>query len=1669
MPKSYRIRTKLGVDQNIRVKIDQDFDFLEVLSLKLRQEDVYTKFCADYGVVVGRVVANGGFGIPNARVSIFVPVEDIDLENPVISALYPYKSPEDKNEDGYRYNLLPYEKEYGGHTPTGTFPTRQDVLTRSEVLEIYDKYYKFTVKTNESGDFMIVGVPLGVQTAVLDLDLSNIGCFSLRPVDLIRMGLGTEEQFNGNQFKSSENIDSLPQIIHQTKNVDVSSFWGEGDICDVGITRVDFDLRNLGVEITPTSVFMGSIMSSNDSQMLKKNCKPKTNQGNLCGMVTGPGEILAIRQTINVDANGDPILEQYKLEQGGKVIDEDGTFVTEVPMNMDYVVTNEFGEQVITNDSRIGIPTTAKYRFKVKYQGEESGGELNPLGGFFPVPGEILRGNFLVPNIKEYGWVGTASNPGIDPATLADDNSPNYDPNYTANTQWQLFQKSYAFSLDWADYANKAAAINCDDTFYKMKYNKVYTTSQFIDEYRRGTGRARFLGIKEIIDDSCEGDTNKFPTNDGVRSFDFIYFLFNYIMTLMTPTFFLLILLVNIICILWPILRVLINIVGTVILTQLILICNVVKFLSFGLLKINCPKWQLVNIDAKCPLSSIPLPNLSYPDCNACSCESRDVVGDDIEDTNFIANNSLLINSGEYMFFEQIIAQEKEDNSYVVNSNWMSKDLYGFQNTMSGFDNGTDNDIWTKAPFMDDQDPDGNPYTGKKTYSLDLPLSERLNLFNVKSKYHTDSQKNRIKVQVNPNANGSKYHYDNVLAIVCDPNSEQTLAAGTIVTFQNINNSADPNISGGTTGTSVNNTTVAVSYMNPGNLGSNITTFYNITGDTANTNKNKYLYPSDVEYFQVITATTVGDYVTTASPYGASPGFSEQGYGYGNDKFINRFLFGYQRVERGGIAEPNVYPDGSGNNKFKYNYPNLALNSEYKNHVIVFLVRGVDMYTDRQDTIFDLSALYGANIGVGPQVRGNYKMNIPIQKYTNSSDWRITRHNLLSNNGSNAVGKLFYGSYTFTVGTNYVSYSTKNHLDYSSLDSAHYKVGNTGNPDPGTSSDFTTINLAVATTQTGTYDRMVNHNNQIHSFENGYKNQEVVEGGTVMMCKDGVNPQRNDYRYYSPTYYITDPSSTLSMSNTTNIIMRSDRLPTSDVHDRRFVLHQNKDFAIYTVSDLGTSSQTTPTYTTGTDNFNNAADDFAEDAGNMAATILQTFACETMVPLGCYTGNGENFGVAISTDDCYYVNKKDDLKKMYGGCYYLAQKPGFAGIVKDIQLFTEWRSRFRMMFALCRGAVGLSFVNNWINGSLYMFSFQKDTLYLSPLSASTFNSDVTYRYCIDNLVFKETNNSFFYRSSPFNGTVFTGKNSPLKNNGDPYPASAALNNRLLGYPTTMMDLGPRDQFTKEICFNPDFEGFIIDKVRTTSYNDTSDILQLFVISRLTDANFLEQLVGLGDGSVSKLFSRENSRIDGDIAQLLSINSEFGVTPYLGDNYGDSNIKYLSSSDGPVLGIFFTGNTQNRDLITPGRTTFADNTIVYLTNYYGFEDQQVPYHPWKIQSNGNIIFGNQLNDWNTKTTVDSTINTIYYQGVDRLIGGQPSSGQPTFPSEVATPTTQKPGFIYNSSSTGGINPTIDVKTTIGTMPTYIMEGSPYHFYFGLRIGKSAMNKYITKYIFNEDLI
>ncbi len=225
----HRITTNIGRDQKVTVELKQDYDLLEILSLKFTQTDVYTSMCSDYGVVVGRISVNNGFGVPNARISIFVPLSESDSEDPVVSQLYPFTTVSDKNDTGHRYNLLPSRKQHGGHAPTGTFPDQKDVLTREEVLEVYEKYYKYTAKTNDAGDFMIWGVPLGTQTIHVDVDLSDIGCFSLRPDDFIRQGMGVDQFKNEYTFKSSEDLDALPQIVSFNQTIEVYPFWGNED------------------------------------------------------------------------------------------------------------------------------------------------------------------------------------------------------------------------------------------------------------------------------------------------------------------------------------------------------------------------------------------------------------------------------------------------------------------------------------------------------------------------------------------------------------------------------------------------------------------------------------------------------------------------------------------------------------------------------------------------------------------------------------------------------------------------------------------------------------------------------------------------------------------------------------------------------------------------------------------------------------------------------------------------------------------------------------------------------------------------------------------------------------------------------------------------------------------------------------------------------------------------------------------------------------------------------------------------------------------------------------------------------------------------------------------------------------------------------------------------
>jgi hypothetical protein len=235
-------------------------------------------------------------------------------------------------------------------------------------------------------------------------------------------------------------------------------------------------------------------------------------------------------------------------------------------------------------------------------------------------------------------------------------------------------------------------------------------------------------------------------------------------------------------------------------------------------------------------------------------------------------------------------------------------------------------------------------------------------------------------------------------------------------------------------------------------------------------------------------------------------------------------------------------------------------------------------------------------------------------------------------------------------------------------------------------------------------------------------------------------------------------------------------------------------------------------------------------------------------------------------------------------CYVLVSKP-LISLIVDFGVLAEWTSRTKIMFGVCRDVLSHLFTNNWINGTLYAFSFKNDRLFDS--------NNIPYNEsCSDTVIFHKPTQNYFYRSSPYDGTDFIGKKAP-----DPtfFGSYFGGNEKNLLFPTTMMDLGPRNEIAKYLSLTNEYNGYNVNKIPSTSFGDIDDILNLFIISRLGNTTFLGQLLGLGGANILSYFTREkgmtynylagnrsvkNKRmVDADYAQLISINSEIGVAPF----------------------------------------------------------------------------------------------------------------------------------------------------------------------------------------------
>ena len=308
-----------------------------------------------------------------------------------------------------------------------------------------------------------------------------------------------------------------------------------------------------------------------------------------------------------------------------------------------------------------------------------------------------------------------------------------------------------------------------------------------------------------------------------------------------------------------------------------------------------------------------------------------------------------------------------------------------------------------------------------------------------------------------------------------------------------------------------------------------------------------------------------------------------------------------------------------------------------------------------------------------------------------------------------------------------------------------------------------------------------------------------------------------------------------------------------------------------------------------------------------------------------------------------------------------------------------------------------------------------------------------------------------------------------------------------------MDLGPRDVYTQEIVYSNDYDGYVMKNLQTTTFKNISDLLNTFIISRLVNRTTLTKiLAATGVGSVLRYFSRENLKIDGDYAQMVSINSELGTLGFSDENYSSCDIFYNGGkTSNAVFGVYFSADTQTRDFISPKRTIISNDLGIDKMDCafepFKVKTQNIPYYQWFIKPNyGNdgdydsgkplfqppkadSIFGSQLNDWSTEPFSAMTFFSHPYQKLDRL-----NRNSRYFRTKGSTITKYYRAFIYSVDNTGKVNATWnnwDVNNAPSDRPQFqrvVNTGAPYYFYFGLKQGKSAFDRFTRKWIEPETI-
>ena len=392
---------------------------------------------------------------------------------------------------------------------------------------------------------------------------------------------------------------------------------------------------------------------------------------------------------------------------------------------------------------------------------------------------------------------------------------------------------------------------------------------------------------------------------------------------------------------------------------------------------------------------------------------------------------------------------------------------------------------------------------------------------------------------------------------------------------------------------------------------------------------------------------------------------------------------------------------------------------------------------------------------------------------------------------------------------------------------------------------------------------------------------------------------------------------------------------------------------------------------------------------------------------------------------------------------------------KNRQLILDYVRRKRLAKYLCAGYISYGFYNSWLNGSLYFFQFRRRR----GGDDAKFCKDLIYRKE------DETGVHYYYRSTPYynpNNNVDTCESNGFiglyKDNLGIGESSLRSQKEIL-YPTTIVDLGPRNTFINEICTdsNLDVNCSVSRSLGSTSYQDINDLMEYILMSKEVkekgrlDAQDLFK--GSGEGQNNR---KAQKAVDGDIAQLLNFNSQVGIYGYEDESedspYVDGNGVIIYDGIGPV-GIDFVYSEDDKD--TPQLLEMNGALIRLCINGVGNlteTSQEVPYYKW---DKGGLGFGkDESQDW-----VKDRICMTKYQGgwvTDGMLRVDPD------------PTDENGQYYYDNDSSSELSyesytlPPIRDCYDENYNDNEIPLGGPFFFYFGLRTGKTSWNKFIDKF-------